>query len=92
MLFFVGPFFVYEAMIRHEKLIKAIDRLKASKDKQNEKVKELELRLVALKGKMVETRKKLLDNGCRAEVFGSRNCCPEGRKAVALRHLRRVPG
>lgn len=46
-------------MIRHEKLIKDADRLKASKDKQNEKAKKLELRLAALEGKMVETEKKL---------------------------------
>lgn len=43
----VGLCSSHEAMWRHERLIKAVDKLKLTKYKHGEKMKELELRLAA---------------------------------------------
>lgn len=57
--FLSGLFSAYEAMVHHDKIIKAAGKLKASRDRQTERVKELELRLATLKGKVAEAEKKL---------------------------------
>lgn len=54
----VGLFSTYEAMTRHYKIIKAANKLKTFRDRQNEKVKELEPWLAALEGKATEAEKK----------------------------------
>ncbi|CAL5407351.1 unnamed protein product [Camellia sinensis] len=55
----VGLFSAYEAMVRHDKIIRAANKLKTISDRQNEKVKKLEFRLATSKGKVVEVEKKL---------------------------------
>ncbi|XP_028126914.1 uncharacterized protein LOC114323498 [Camellia sinensis] len=55
----VGLFSTYEAMAYHDRMIKATDKLKTSRDRQNERVNELELWLVASEGKTAEVEKKL---------------------------------
>ncbi|CAL5375925.1 unnamed protein product [Camellia sinensis] len=54
-----GLFSSHEVMQRHDRLIKAADKLKLTKYKHGEKMKELELRLVAFEGKTEELEKKL---------------------------------
>ncbi|KAL7243097.1 hypothetical protein ACSBR1_015499 [Camellia fascicularis] len=55
----LGLFSAYEAMRRHERLIKAVGKLKLTKDQQVEKMNELKLRLVTSESKVVEMEQKL---------------------------------
>lgn len=50
----VGLFSIYEAMVHHSRLIRTANKMKASSDRQGEKIKELELRIAAAKGKAAE--------------------------------------
>ncbi|GMP54579.1 hypothetical protein CsSME_00019707 [Camellia sinensis var. sinensis] len=54
-VFSQGLFSAYKAMVHHDKIIKG----KASTDRQTERVKQLELRLGTLRGKVVEAEMKL---------------------------------
>lgn len=55
----VGLLSMYEAMVHHNRLIRAVDKMNMSSDRQAERIKELELRAAEAEGIMEEAEKKL---------------------------------